>query len=85
MLRTKVKRRIFKKIKERIQLQSFNSYFGVLSHADSHKLEEKLRPIYDFIEFAEPALISLLEESQDWHELKLPERVGRLEKTVYRQ
>lgn len=55
VLRTTVKRRIFKKLKERIQqfksgkvsektlMQSFNSYLGVLSHANSHKLEQSLR------------------------------------------
>lgn len=55
VLRTKVKHRIFKKMKERVKqfkagkideaslIQSFNSYLGILGHADSHKLEEKLR------------------------------------------
>jgi RNA-directed DNA polymerase len=55
VLRTKIKRRIFRKLKQRVQqfkndeiteeslMQSFNSYLGVLSHADSYKLEQELR------------------------------------------
>lgn len=55
VLRTRVKHRIFKKMKERIKqfkagkisetafVQSLNSYLGIMGHADSHKLEEKLR------------------------------------------
>ena len=55
VLRTKVRRRIFKKLKERVEqfksgkiteetlLRSFDSYLGVLSHADSYKLEQELR------------------------------------------
>ena len=55
VLRTRVKHRIFNKLKERVLqfkmgkinettlLQSFNSYMGVLSHADSHKLEKEIR------------------------------------------
>ena len=55
MLRTKLKRRIFKKLKQRTEqfknneikeetlMESFNSYLGVLGHADSYQLEQKLR------------------------------------------
>jgi RNA-directed DNA polymerase len=55
MLRTKVRRRIFKKlhtyarqfkdgkITEEALLRSFDSYLGVLSHADSHRLKQELR------------------------------------------
>ena len=55
VLRTKMKRRIFSKLKQRVQqfkdgeikeetiLQSFNSYLGVLSHANSYGLEQELR------------------------------------------
>jgi len=51
----KTKQRIFRKLKQRVKeykqgkidekslMQSFNSYLGVLSHAKSHKLEQKLR------------------------------------------
>jgi len=54
LLRTKTKKRIFKKLKMRIAQyktgkidnkslnQSLQSYLGVLSHADTHKLKEKL-------------------------------------------
>ena len=55
ILRTKTKRRIIKKLKRKMAqlkngniseksfLQSFASYMGVLSHANSYKLEEKIR------------------------------------------
>lgn len=55
VLRTKLKCRIFRKLKQRAEqfknneikeetlTQSFNSYLGVFSHADSYKLEQELR------------------------------------------
>ncbi|MFH2013528.1 MAG: reverse transcriptase domain-containing protein [Patescibacteria group bacterium] len=55
LLRTKTKRRIFRKLRQKVKqfknneineeslIQSFNSYLGVLKHANSHKLEQKLR------------------------------------------
>jgi len=55
VLRTKTKKRIFRKLKERVKeyrqgkidektlMQSFSSYLGVLSHANGYKLEQKLR------------------------------------------
>lgn len=43
------------------------------------KLDEKLVPINDFVEFAEPAIKALLEESQQNFELKIPQRVAKLE------
>lgn len=55
LLRTKTKRRIFRKLRQKVKLfknsdvseqsliQSFNSYLGVLKHANSYKLEQKLR------------------------------------------
>lgn len=55
ILRAKVRRRIFKKLHHLVQrfkqgqiaeekiLRSFDSYLGVLSHADSYKLEQELR------------------------------------------
>lgn len=55
VLRTKVRRRLFRKIKQHVEefragkiteetlLRSFDSYLGVLSHADSHELEQELR------------------------------------------
>lgn len=55
VLRTRVKQRMFKKLEKLVRqykagevseeklMQSFNSYLGVLGHANSHKLEEKLR------------------------------------------
>jgi hypothetical protein len=55
VLRTKTKQRIFRKLKQRVKeykkgkideftlMQSFNSYLGVLSHADSNKLEQEIR------------------------------------------
>lgn len=45
--RTKTKRRIFKKLKEKIGLENFNqslqSYLGYLKHADTYKLISKLK------------------------------------------
>lgn len=43
------------------------------------KFTQKLKPIYEFIEFAQPILEALLEESQDRFEEKLPQRVQKLE------
>ena len=55
ILRTKTKQRIFRKLKQRVReyrqgkidektlMQSYNSYLGVLSHANSHKLEQELK------------------------------------------
>lgn len=55
LLRVKTKRRIFRKLKKRVDEykkgviskqtleQSFQSYLGVLSHANSYKLEQKLK------------------------------------------
>jgi len=54
LLRTKTKRRIYTKLRQRVVecktgiinentlSQSLNSYLGVLSHADSYELEQKL-------------------------------------------
>lgn len=54
LLRTKMKHRIFKKMKHKVRLlkqekieeknltQSFSSYLGVMSHGDCHKLHKKL-------------------------------------------
>ena len=56
VLRTKTKRRIMKKLRKRIREykkgiitetslnQTISSYLGVLGHANSHKLEERIRP-----------------------------------------
>ncbi|MBU1178920.1 hypothetical protein KKB69_01085 [Patescibacteria group bacterium] len=55
ILRTKTKQRIFRKLKQRVNeykkgkidehalMQTFNSYLGVLSHANSNKLEQEIR------------------------------------------
>jgi RNA-directed DNA polymerase len=55
ILRTKTKKRIFRKLKQKVKeykqgkidektlIQSFNSYLGVLSHANSYKLEQELK------------------------------------------
>jgi len=55
ILRTKTRQRIFRKLKQRVKeykkgeidehalMQSFNSYLGVLSHANSNKLEQEIR------------------------------------------
>jgi hypothetical protein len=55
LLRTKTKKRVFKKLKKRTQeykldliskeilKQSLNSYLGVLSHADTYKLHKNLK------------------------------------------
>lgn len=48
ILRTKTKQRILKKIKKGISYESLQSYLGVLSHADSHKLSEKIKNLYLF-------------------------------------
>ena len=55
ILRTKTKRRIFRKLKQRVQqfkndeieektlIQCFNSYLGVLSHANTYGLKQKIQ------------------------------------------
>ena len=43
------------------------------------KLDGKLKSINEFIKFAKPALIALLDESQDNFKQHLPERVKHLE------
>jgi len=60
LLRTKTKRRIFKKLRQRIKEyqsdqitketlnQSLQSYLGVLSHADTYKLTNELKNMYWF-------------------------------------
>lgn len=60
VLRTKTKKRMFKKVKKRIDEfhnnaitqrtleQSINSYLGVLSHADTYGLSEELKNQYWF-------------------------------------
>ena len=60
LVRTKTKRRIFRKLKERINLfkqgklsedslnQSLQSYLGVLSHANTYKLSQDLKNKYWF-------------------------------------
>ena len=60
LLRTKTKQRIFKKMRQRIQEynngeitkttlnQSLQSYLGVLSHANSYALREKLKNYFWF-------------------------------------
>ncbi len=59
-LRTKTKNRMFKKLKQRVDLfksgvisedslkQSLNSYLGVLSHSDTHQLRQELANEYWF-------------------------------------
>jgi len=42
------------------------------------KFNEKLKPIYKFIDFAQPVLIAILDESQENFNKKLPERVAKL-------
>ena len=48
LLRTKTKIRIFKKTKKGISEQSLQSYLGVLSHANSHKISEEVKNAYLF-------------------------------------
>ena len=48
LLRTKTKRRIFKRIRKGINEQSLQSYLGVLSHANSHKISEAIKNVYLF-------------------------------------
>lgn len=74
ILRTKTKNRIFKKMKlranqfkeEKIEeesvLQSFNSYLGVLSHGNTHKLEQNLR--HKLWEWLKSPLLGKPRESQ---------------------
>lgn len=59
VIRTKTKKRIFKRVKERVKQyksgiidkqilrQSLASYLGVLKHAHTHKLEKSLKEIVD--------------------------------------
>jgi retron-type reverse transcriptase len=49
MLRTKTKRRIFRKLSENATPQSLQSYLGVLSHANAHRLSQKLANAYLFV------------------------------------
>lgn len=53
-----------------------------LSKLIDQRLDVKLKPVFDFIDFAKPAIISLLEESQTRHEQKYEERITRLEKII---
>lgn len=50
--RTKTKRRIFKKLKEKVGSENFNqslqSYLGYLKHANSYKLSQELKTKFDF-------------------------------------
>lgn len=47
LLRTKTKKRMFRKLKEKISLPNFNqslqSYFGYLGHANSYKLSKEIK------------------------------------------
>jgi len=42
-------------------------------------IDQKLKPINEFIKFAKPALIALLDESQDNFKQHIPERIKHLE------
>lgn len=46
LLRNKTKKRILKKVNQGISEQSFHSYLGVLSHADTPKLTEKIKNLF---------------------------------------
>ncbi|TSC82888.1 MAG: RNA-directed DNA polymerase (Reverse transcriptase) [Parcubacteria group bacterium Gr01-1014_20] len=48
LLRTKTKRRMLKKIKKGVNEQSLQSYLGVLSHANGHKISEEIKNLYLF-------------------------------------
>ncbi len=48
ILRKKTERRIINKIQKGVSKQSLNSYLGVLSHADSYKLSQKIRNLFWF-------------------------------------
>lgn len=52
---------------------------GEVESVLEEKLVAKLKPIYEFIDFAKTALLSLLDESQEHFEQKLPERIRKLE------
>jgi retron-type reverse transcriptase len=41
-LRTSTKRRLFKRLKENPKKESLNSYLGILSHGDAHKISNKI-------------------------------------------
>ena len=43
------------------------------------KLDDRLEKVEEFVEFAKPAIVSLLEESQQNFEQKIPQRVTKLE------
>ena len=42
VLRTKTKRRMFKRIKENPKLETINSYLGLLKHGNSYKIKKKI-------------------------------------------
>ena len=48
LLRTKTKRRMLKKLKLGVSEQSLQSYLGVLSHANHHKLSEEIKNLFYF-------------------------------------
>lgn len=48
ILRLKTKKRMLNKIQNGVSEQSLNSYLGVLSHADSHKLSQEIKNLFWF-------------------------------------
>ncbi len=56
-----------------------NNDLHAISKLLDEKLDEKLKPINEFVDYAKPILDALLEESQNTFSLHLPERVKRLE------
>lgn len=48
ILRPRTERRIMKRIQQGVSEQSLNSYLGVLSHANSYKLSEKIKNLFWF-------------------------------------
>lgn len=54
ILRTRTKKRIIKKAKRGISEQSLQSYLGVLSHANSHKLSEEIKDLFWFNKIKNP-------------------------------
>lgn len=54
VLRIRTRKRIIKKVKRGVVEQSLQSYLGVLSHADSHKLSEEIKNLFWFNKIKNP-------------------------------
>lgn len=66
-----------------LTIRDLDAIRRIVEETVEHKLEQKfntkLQSIYEFIDFAKTALLSLLDESQERFEQKIPQRVKKLE------